>query len=308
MTHRRAVLLMAAVTAMWSIAGIVTRQLEHARSFEITFWRSLFCALALALMLGAMRGPGALWRTLRGGGRALWISGACWAVMFTAFMVALSLTTVANVLVTMALGPLFTALGARFALGHALPLRTWAAIAAAGAGIAWMYGSQFGAADAQHLAGVGIALAVPLAGAVNWTLLQHLHHGEGDDDAPAPDMLVAVLLGAVLSALLTLPPALPFAATGRDLALLGLLGVVQLAVPCLLAVRVARVLKAPEIALLALLEVIFGVVWVWLGSTESPTPAVLGGGALVLGALAVNEALALRQTVRAAGTVPRPGH
>ncbi len=57
----------------------------------------------------------------------------------------------------------------------------------------------------------------------------------------------------------------------------------------------AKVLSGPEISLLALLEVIFGVAWAWLGAGESPTVAVLGGGALVLLALAGNELLALRR-------------
>jgi drug/metabolite transporter (DMT)-like permease len=55
------------------------------------------------------------------------------------------------------------------------------------------------------------------------------------------------------------------------------------------------VLKAPEASLLGLLEILFGVIWTWLGSTESPTAAVIGGGALVLLALAGNEAMALRE-------------
>ena len=42
---------------MWSIAGIVTRHLDSARGFELTFWRSLFNALALLLLLGWMQGP-----------------------------------------------------------------------------------------------------------------------------------------------------------------------------------------------------------------------------------------------------------
>jgi drug/metabolite transporter (DMT)-like permease len=46
---------------------------------------------------------------------------------------------------------------------------------------------------------------------------------------------------------------------------------------------------------LALLEVVFGVAWAWLGAGEAPTGAVLTGGALVLLALAGNEALALKQ-------------
>ena len=72
----------------------------------------------------------------------LWWSGLCWCVMFTAFMVAMMLTTVTNVLITMSLAPLFTALIARLALGQRLPARTWGAIIVAGIGIGWMYGSQ----------------------------------------------------------------------------------------------------------------------------------------------------------------------
>jgi drug/metabolite transporter (DMT)-like permease len=216
--------------------------------------------------------------------------------MYTAFMVAITLTTVANVLVTLALAPLLTALSARVALGHRLALRTWVAIFVAGAGIAWMYGSELGGSDTRHWIGTAVALCVPIAAAVNWTLLQHLQHAAGDD---APDMLAPVLLGALLSAAVTLPLSLPLAATTHDMGLLALLGVVQLAIPCLLAVRVARVLSAPEISLLGLLEVVFGVLWVWLGTDEAPSAAVLGGGALVLGALAANEALALRRVARA---------
>ena len=285
---------MVAAALMWSIAGVVSRFLESAARFEVTFWRSAFTVLALVLLLGFMRGPGPLWQSLRRGGRALWLSGACWGVMFTAFMVALTLTTVANVLVTLSIGPLFTALTSRLVLGHRLPTRTWAAIALAGAGIAWMYGHEVSAGDPRHVAGMLVALCVPVAAAVNWTLLQHLKGREG------ADMLPAVLLGALLSSAITLPLALPFAATARDVSLLALLGVVQLAIPCLMAVAVARLLPGPEISLLALLEVIFGVAWAWLGAGEAPSSAVISGGLLVLTALAGNEWLALRSRAQQA--------
>jgi drug/metabolite transporter (DMT)-like permease len=288
MSHRRAVLAMVAVTLMWSIAGVVSRHLEAARSFEVTFWRSLFNGVALVVLLGGLRGPATLARSVREGGRTLWLSGLCWAVMFTAFMLAITLTTVANVLVTMAIAPLLTALVARFALGHRLAARTWGAIVVAGIGIAWMYAREVGGSDPRHLLGTAVALAVPIAAAVNWVLIQH------NRGAAQQDMLPAVLIGALVSALVTLPLALPFAASPRDLALLALLGTVQLAIPCLIAVTVARSLSAPEISLLALLEVVFGVAWAWLGANEAPSAHVLGGGLLVLAALAANEGLALR--------------
>jgi drug/metabolite transporter (DMT)-like permease len=77
--------------------------------------------------------------------------------------------------------------------------------------------------------------------------------------------------------------------------LLAFLGLVQLAIPCALAVICARVLKAPEISLLALLEVIFGILLAWVGAGEVPAATVLTGGALVIGALVINEVLGWRE-------------
>ncbi len=281
---------MVGATLLWSIAGVVTRRLDSAASFETTFWRSFFNAAALVLLLGRLRGFGALGRSLRSGGTILWLSGGCWAVMFTAFMLALTMTTVANVLVTMALAPLLTALVARVALGQRLPARTWAAVVAAGIGIGWMYAHELAGAgaDAGAWAGIAIALGVPVAAAINWTAIQKSSRGSSD-------MLPAVLIGAVLSSAVTLLPALPMRASAHDVGLLALLGVAQLAVPCLVAVAAARRLAAPEAALLSLLEIVFGVTWTWLFAAEAPSRDVLVGGALVVGALVANEALALRR-------------
>jgi drug/metabolite transporter (DMT)-like permease len=157
-----------------------------------------------------------------------------------------------------------------------------------------MHGSGVQGGDARQWLGTLVALAVPVAGAVNWTLLQHLKtRAAGGHEAQ--DMLPAVLLGALISAAVTLPLAWPLLASAHDVGWLAMLGVVQLAIPCLLAVAAARVLSGPEISLLALLEVVFGVAWAWLGAGESPSLAVLGGGVLVLLALAGNELLALRR-------------
>ena len=290
LTHSRAVLLMVAVTFMWSIAGVVTRHLESARSFEVTFWRSFFTLLSLLVILPLFQGREVFTR-IRHGGRALWISGVCWSFMFTAFMLALTLTSVANVLVTLAVGPFMTALLARVVIGHRIAMRTWVAIAVAGLGIAWMFGGQLlGSGAGPQLAGTLVALLVPMAGAVNWTVVQR-SQAQGDQ----VDLVPAVMVGAFISSVVTLPLALPLAATPHDIALLALLGLVQLAIPCVLSVRCAGVLKAPEISLLALLEIIFGIALAWLGAGEVPAVSVLTGGALVIGALLLNELAGWRE-------------
>lgn len=286
MTHGRAVWLMVLVTLMWATAGVVTRHLEHARSFEVTFWRASFTVLSLLVILPTWRGR-AVFATIRQGDRSLSVSGVCWSVMFTAYMVALTLTSVANVLVTMALAPLFTALAARLFIGHRLATRTWIAILVAGIGIGWMYGSEFSSAGGQLL-GTLVALCVPLAAAGNWTVTQHAHAAGHD-----VDMVPAVLIGAALCALVTLPLAWPFQVNAHDLGLLAFLGLIQLAIPCVFSVMCARVLKAPELSLLALLEVIFGIALAWLGAGEEPAFSVLAGGALVIAALVGNEWLGL---------------
>jgi drug/metabolite transporter (DMT)-like permease len=285
MTHGRAVAGMLLVTLMWSIAGVVTRQLESARSFEVTFWRSLATFVCLGGYYAWAHGRSTL-ALLRAGGKPLWVSSVMWSVMFTCFMVALTLTTVANVLITMALAPLITALLARFTLGHPVARRTWAAIVLAGLGIAYMYG-QGVSSEPQHVIGTLVALGVPIASAINWNTLQR--------SGTSVDLVPALLLGSLISAIVTLPLSLPLQASVHDVALLGLLGLVQLAIPCVLAVRLARHLPAPEMSLLALLEIVFGIAWAWLGTSEQPSMAVVVGGSLVLGTLFVNAWVGLRE-------------
>jgi len=218
------------------------------------------------------------------------VSSLAWAAMFTCFMLALSRTTVANALILQGLMPFCAALAGWLVLQERVAARTWVAMAAATAGIAVMFQDALGSGN---LAGSLIALVVPLAAAVN-TVAVKLGRGR-------VDLVPALLVGGALSALLALPLAAPFTASGRDLALFGTLAVFQLALPCVLLVRIVLPrLSAAEIGLLSLLEVVLGPLWVWLAYGEHPGPAALGGGAVVLAALAVNEGIALATEKRAA--------
>jgi drug/metabolite transporter (DMT)-like permease len=207
--------------------------------------------------------------------------------MFTAFMVALTLASVANVLVTMAISPMLTAIVARVFIGHRIAPRTWLAIGVAGTGIVVMNVTQM---SHGSLLGTLVALLVPVASTINWTVTQHAHTQCHD-----VDMVPAVLVGAVLSALATLALAFPFQASAHDVGLLALLGTGQLAIPCALSVACARILKAPEMSLLALLEVPFGILLAWAGADDVPSTAVLAGAALVIGSMVANELMGWRQ-------------
>ena len=275
-----ALALMVVAPLLWSMAGVLTRSIERAGAFEIAFWRSSFAALFVAAALALLQGAGAL-RAVRAAGAVGLMSGAMWAVMFTAFIVALTMTTTANVLVTNSIGAFLTALLSWLVLREPVPARTWAAIAVATAGMALMFGAGLQADDGRHLSGMLIALSVPVAGAINIVMLRH--------SAARIDLMPAVLLGALFSAAITLPWALPFVATQRDYAVLAALGVFQLGLPCMLLVLASRTLRAPEIALLGLLEVVLGPLWAWLGAGEVPAAATIAGGAVILAAVAGNQ-------------------
>jgi drug/metabolite transporter (DMT)-like permease len=272
---------MIAAPVLWSSAGVVTRHIERTPPFEQVFWRSLFAfSFVFITVLWQRKHP---WTAIRAAGVPGLVSGLMWALMFTAFLFALSMTTTANALVVMAVSPLLTAIFAFLFLKDPLPGRTWIAAAAAALGIAWMFSAEL----SVHYAGMAIAFLIPVAAAINVVVLRA--------SAARFDLIPALMLGGALSCLIALPFALPFSASAKDVVLLAFLGFFQLALPCMLLVVASRTLLAPEIALLGQLEVVLGPLWVWLVVGEEPGRATLIGGAVVLAALAGNELAAMRR-------------
>jgi len=285
---------MLAAPVLWSTAGVVTRHLQMAPAFEQVFWRSLFAFVFVFFTLLLTGEKNVVGTTIRSGKPGL-VSGAMWAVMFTAFVFALSLTSTANTLVVMSISPVLTALAAWVVLKEAVPVRTALAAVAAAIGIAWMAAGDLDALSARDVSGMLFALMVPLAAATNFITLRWVaRHGE----SVQVDLVPAVMTGALLSFLIALPFALPFQATARDIVLLAFLGFFQLGLPCMLLVVASRTLAPPELALLALLEVILGVLWAWLWAGETPAFATLAGGLVVLAALIFNEVAGFRGILR----------
>jgi drug/metabolite transporter (DMT)-like permease len=284
--HQRAVLVMVCAASLWSIAGVVTRHLDAARDFEVTLWRSFFSAIFVAGALLFQQGMGNALATVRKLGRLGVLSAIMWCVMFNCFMIALTKTTVANTLVVMSVSPLLTAFLAWLLLKQSIPQRTWYAIIAALIGIVWMFVRGMSDVNGQNLLGMTIASAVPVAAAINVIAIKKAGHGV--------DLIPAILLGSVFSVALMLPLAWPLQASLHDVAILAILGFFQLGLPCMLMVRASRGLSAPEISLLALLEVLLGPLWAWLGAGEVPAQETLIGGALVVAALVFNEMAGLR--------------
>lgn len=281
--HRKGIAMMVGATLCWATAGVLVRNMEVTDGWKIAFWRSSFMTAFLLIVLSVQHGPRLLKRVHAMGWPGV-VSGLLFAGMMISFILALSLTTVANVLVVGSISPFVAAFCGYFFLGEKVAPRTWFAMVVAIGGIVIMF---FDALSGSGWAGNLIALCIPLGFGANVVILRK-HH-------VAVDMMPSVLLAGIFSMLIALPFALPLSVSVGDLALLSVMGIVQLGVGLLLMMVAVRHLASAEIGLLSILEIVFGTLSVWVLIGERPSQAALIGGGVVVAALVVNQIAGLRQ-------------
>lgn len=257
--------LVAGASALWSTAGIFVRMVDL-DIWTVLGWRSVFAVLAL-LVIVALRPPP---RGDRPPLPALWLVVPVAAVSMGAYVAALMLTTVANVMVVYASVPLVTAGLAFFFLGEAITGRMVAASLAAIAGVAIMAG---GALQPGHVLGIAVALAMTLAMGLQIVLARRF---------PGLDMALVNACAAALCAALGLALAATPLPGLTELLWLAGFGISNTAIAYWLLLLGARHLPAGEAGLVSSLEVVLGPLWVWMLFAEIPSGGAFVGGALVL--------------------------
>jgi drug/metabolite transporter (DMT)-like permease len=74
----------------------------------------------------------------------------------------------------------------------------------------------------------------------------------------------------------------------ENIAVLALMGVLQLAIPLILFARGARYVPATTLSLTALLDAVLNPLWSWAGGGERPTLEAISGGVIILGAVSLS--------------------
>jgi drug/metabolite transporter (DMT)-like permease len=255
----------------WSSAGVLQRSLAVGTTTQLA-GRALFALLGL-LAFAAVAERGRLVSAFARMGRAGIGFALCMAVSSGAFIVALNHTTVANVLFLQAASPIVAALLARVLLGEAVVRQTWLAMGVALVGVGVMVGGPGG-----WSLGVAVAAVMMLGFAGSVVFARHR-----SDVSMAP--------ATCLAQLLVFAGAAPFAAwgavDGRGLGLLAALGIGQIGAGLAFMTLGARLIPAAEVALLSLLEVVLGPLWVWLARSERPAWTTIAGGLVVVAAVAI---------------------
>jgi drug/metabolite transporter (DMT)-like permease len=252
--------------------------------------RALFALAALSAFV-ALSDQRGLVRAFRALGTAELAVAVCSAIASATFIVALNHTTVANVLFLQAVAPMLAALIAWVGLREAVSLRTGAAMAVALAGVAVMVGGPGGA----HGLGLALSALMTLSFATGVVITRHRR-----DISMGP----AVCLSQLLVLVVTAPFAHPGTIDARDLGLIVALGVAQVGLGMALLTIGARLIPAAEVAVIILLEVVLGPLWVWLALAERPSTTTLVGGAVVVVAVVLQAGGGEREPVGAERHAP----
>ncbi len=256
-------------------------RLVDGNQWTVMFWRGVFVFLALAVWW--------LWRRWSSGNRQPFVMGR-WGMFVSLlyglsnvfFVIALHNTTVANLLVILALNPLICALLSLVFLNDRINFTTWAAIAASFFGVAIIIQDSFG--RLSFYGDVMAMLAVfTLASAIVFTRKSGLN------------LTTSPALAGLIAAAVALPFAPSLILEGGQWGYMAANGIVVMAIATALLAYAPSLLPAAHVGMFYLLETVLGPLWVWLAVGEEPSKMAFIGGSIVIATLIVHSALSLRK-------------
>ena len=269
--------LVAGSAILWSFGGAMRRYITVEDAWTVVFWRSYFATFFLLIFLVLRDGLPSTVNAFRNMGRPGLLVAACFTIASMSFVVALSYTTVANILLMQAGVPLLAALLGFVLFREKTKLTTWIAIFMVIAGVGVMVSNTFNGKVSPI--GDGLALLIAMVFAIA-TVTTRRHR----DIRMVPANTLAVGVAMVISLFL----AKAFIVSWQDLLWLAAFGALNLGLGLALFSLGARMIPAALAALVGVLEPVLGPVWVWLVHGEVPDGRTLLGGAIVFAALVIH--------------------
>lgn len=272
--YRKGVMIVAAGALLYAPDSLMLR-LMGMDQWPTVFWRGLLGGAVVSLAYFAIYGrkyPS----MMRGLGWATPAFMVCYVMTTVCFVYAIRETSVANTLFIVAISPVFSAVISWLALNEPPDRRTIRTIILAvfGVGVIAFGGHEGGPNSLPgDIAALGAALFLALMFIVSRAVRPR---------SMAPLVGPSGLMSAVVAGFLVTDFAVPAGSVWPLLAM-GLV-IMPLATWCL--TTGPRLIPAPEVSLLMLIEAVFGPLIVWWALSEYPGDATLIGGAIVLGALA----------------------
>ena len=259
-----------------SWGGLIIRSFETQDMWQILLIRSFFFVITLIIFLVLTYGKNTTEIVKRSGFPAI-VAGLFLSLSFVAYIAAMSMTTVANVVFIISTQTIFLAIFGYLFLKEKISLKGFIAIFLALIGMIVMVGNSI---NQGTLLGNVISFAIP----INFTILVMIIR-----KFPELDMIPAIFYSGIFSGIygLFLSSSLTFSM--NDIIMGFLLGVPQLAFGFICVTIGTKTTQALTVGLLMLLETIFAPIWVWIFLNEVPPSSVLIGGLIIISAVVLKS-------------------
>lgn len=275
LTRRQGAVLVLATGVVFSFGALFYRATD-----DVDAWQYL--AFRGAGAVGVV-GPLLMWRNRGNLGsirhRLPWqhaLAGIVLGTLMISFILALSRTDAAFVLLFQALAPITAAIFSWVLVRERLEADAAFAIGIAICGVAIMVSSGLDSGAGWALL---IVAYIPIGLGVYAALIR-----AGSDGDPLAPVLIAGTITMLVGTFVSLAGD-GLAVSSRDIVIGLLAGGLLIGVPLPFFNHAQKVVPAPDATLLLMSEIVLGPVWPWLVYDETPTNATLVGGAIILAAV-----------------------
>ena len=260
----------------WSTSGLIYRVIEDASPWQVLFYRSLalFVLLAIWLVFNYHKNFSSIFSNSIG---LSLTGGVCLAVAFTTYILSLEYTSVPNAMFILAAAPFITALLGRAILGETITGITWLCMVVSAIGLGVMVWEEVSL-------GKGLGEFFALCAALGFSCMTITLRANHTNDL-LPTIFLASINATIFALIIMIFRGDAFILQTMDWIYSSGMGIFQIGLGFLLFTSGARHLKAVELTLLSLTEIIAGPFLVWVFLDESPSKAALTGGAVILSAI-----------------------
>jgi drug/metabolite transporter (DMT)-like permease len=266
-------------TLGWSLSGLFVRLMPELSGWQLNTWRGYWTAVSILIYLILVYGGNTMEVFRRVPLSALIFSAGFFAFGSTMYVTSLTLVSTAVISVIGASSPLFTGLLSPWVTGERPGLAAWIAALMAIFGIGIIAWDKL---DVGNAIGFLVCLLVPLSFAAQTLVLRRYRN---------VDMIPAICVGGLLSFVCAgmtgflFHPGGGYAVEFRHVAMLALMGLVQLAIPLIWYAKGAKSVPAITLSLIVMLDAVLNPFWPWLVVGETPETAAFIGGAIIIGAV-----------------------
>ena len=266
--RQKGLLLIVAAALLWSSGGIGIKAVDDA-PLKVSFYRSLFAAVALFLLFGPKVWARRTWKSAP----AFTIAIVSYAACLTTFVVATKWTTAANAIFLQYAGVVWVLLLAPVVIGEAMRKHDVIAITLAVAGMALFFVGRF---EARGMSGNVMALLSSVFFAALILALRFENRAAESAITWGNVLLASALLPFVVNDLRL---------SARSFMVLLFLGLFQIALAYVLFVRGLRFVTATQASLTGMIEPVANPIWVFLFLGERPSLYAVAGALIVLAAI-----------------------